>query len=156
MRSLSDGNIKSLTSLRTFYLIALNLHFLRSSIVLLRHRYSRCLDRSIKEWINGCVILGKCTGIPLCFKPCDVGLFFKNIIKEDTTFVVRGILVYWACGEERNVAKHGHELLVHKLEIVSASKEVWVKVVRSQEIGDNSVFEMNFAMYGEHSEDNAD
>lgn len=38
--------------------------------------------------------------------------------------------------------------------IVSATEEVFVRVVRSQEIDDNSVFEINFAMYGEYSEDN--
>lgn len=35
---------------------------------------------------------------------------------------------------------------------ISVTEEVFGKVVRCQEIGDNSIFEINFATYGEYSE----
>lgn len=42
------------------------------------------------------------------------------------------------------------------MEIVSAIKEVYIKIVKSHEKYGNFIFEINFATYSEYSEDNVD
>lgn len=50
----------------------------------------------------------------------------------------------------------GHEQLVHKVEMVTVTKEVHERAVRSQEIGGSSIFKINFATGSENPEDHVD
>lgn len=51
---------------------------------------------------------------------------------------------------------HGNEYLEHKVEIISAIREDYIKIVKSHKIYDNFIFELNFATCGEYSEDIVD
>lgn len=52
--------------------------------------------------------------------------------------------------------RHGRKQPEHKVQRVSTIREVYIKVMRSQEMDNNSTFEINFATYGAYSEDYID
>lgn len=54
------------------------------------------------------------------------------------------------------MTEYGHEQLLHKVEIVSVTKGLHVKAVRSQQIGGSSIFKVNFATCGEYPDDHVD
>lgn len=55
-----------------------------------------------------------------------------------------------------NVTEYRHEQLLHKVEIVTVTKELHVKAVRSQQIGGSSILKVNFATCGEYPDDHVD